>query len=91
MQNLWKSDANRIKIEYHLDRGLSDKRIFPALNMEKSGTRKEELLYHPDEMNKIYALRRAMKGIPSVDAMEMLIQRIKKTNSNAEFLMSVSK
>ena len=78
-------------MELHLDRGLSDKRIFPALNMEKSGTRKEELLYHPDEMNKIYALRRAMKGIPSVDAMEMLIQRIKKTNSNAEFLMSVSK
>ncbi|MGC6456100.1 MAG: transcription termination factor Rho [Coraliomargaritaceae bacterium] len=78
-------------MELHLDRGLSDKRIFPALNMEKSGTRKEELLYHPDEMQKIYGLRRAMKGIPSVDAMEMLIQRIKKTNSNAEFLMSVAR
>ena len=78
-------------MELHLDRGLSDKRIFPALNMEKSGTRKEELLYHPDEMQKIYGLRRAMKGIPSVDAMEMLIQRIKKTNTNAEFLMSVSR
>lgn len=78
-------------MELHLDRGLSDKRIFPALNMEKSGTRKEELLYHPDEMQKIYSLRRAMKGIPSVDAMEMLIQRIKKTKTNAEFLMSVSR
>ena len=78
-------------MELHLDRGLSDKRIFPALNMEKSGTRKEELLYHTDEMQKIYSLRRAMKGIPSVDAMEMLIQRIKKTGSNAEFLMSVAK
>lgn len=78
-------------MELHLDRGLSDKRIFPALSMEKSGTRKEELLYHPDEMQKIYSLRRAMKGIPSVDAMEMLIQRIKKTQTNAEFLMSVSR
>jgi len=78
-------------MELHLDRGLSDKRIFPALSMEKSGTRKEELLYHPDEMQKIYSLRRAMKGVPSTDAMEMLIQRIKKTRTNAEFLMSVSR
>jgi transcription termination factor Rho len=78
-------------MELHLDRGLSDKRIFPALSMDKSGTRKEELLYHPDEMLKIYSLRRAMKGLPSIDAMEMLIQRIKKTKTNAEFLMSVAR
>ena len=78
-------------MELHLDRGLSDKRIFPALSMDKSGTRKEELLYHPDEMQKIYSLRRAMKGVPSTDAMEMLIQRIKKTQTNAEFLISVSR
>ncbi len=78
-------------MELHLDRGLSDKRIFPALSMDKSGTRKEELLYHPDEMLKIYSLRRAMKGLPSTDAMEMLIQRIKKTTTNAEFLMSVAR
>ena len=78
-------------MELHLDRGLSDKRIFPALSMDKSGTRKEELLYHPDEMLKIYSLRRAMKGLPSIEAMEMLIQRIKKTKTNAEFLMTVSR
>jgi transcription termination factor Rho len=78
-------------MELHLDRGLVDKRVFPALSMEKSGTRKEELLYHPDEMAKIYSLRRAMKGIPSTEAMEMLIQRIKKTRSNAEFLMSLNR
>ena len=77
-------------MELHLDRALSDKRIFPALSMDKSGTRKEELLYHPDEIQKIYSLRRAMKGIPSEDAMEMLIQRIKKTSTNVEFLMSVA-
>lgn len=62
-------------LELDLDRSLSDKRIFPAINIEKSGTRKEELLYHPDELTKIYALRRAMKGIPAADSMEMLIQR----------------
>lgn len=78
-------------MELHLDRGLSDKRIFPALSLDKSGTRKEELLYHPDEMLKIYSLRRAMKGLPSTDAMEMLIQRIKKTKTNVEFLMSVAR
>ncbi|MDR1401932.1 MAG: transcription termination factor Rho [Puniceicoccales bacterium] len=78
-------------MELHLDRALVDKRMFPALNIEKSGTRKEELLYHPDEMEKVYALRRAMKGVPSVDAMEMLIQRIRKTKTNTEFLLNVNR
>ncbi|MFL2843239.1 MAG: transcription termination factor Rho [Coraliomargaritaceae bacterium] len=78
-------------MELHLDRALSEKRIFPAISMDKSGTRKEELLYHPDEIQKIYSLRRAMKGIPTEDAMEMLIQRIKKTSTNIEFLMSVAR
>ena len=76
--------------ELHLDRGLVDRRIFPALNMEKSGTRKEELLYHPDEMHKIHLLRRGMKGQPTLDAMETLITRVKKTENNAAFLMSIS-
>lgn len=78
-------------MELHLDREMADKRIFPALSFAKSGTRKEELLYHPDEMQKIYSLRRAMKGVPSGEAMEMLIQRLKKTKSNAEFLMTLSR
>ena len=77
-------------LELHLDRQLSDKRIFPAINIEKSGTRKEELLYHPDEMKKIYALRRAMKGVPGTEAMEMLIQRLKKVKTNVEFLMGLN-
>ncbi|MBN2069560.1 MAG: transcription termination factor Rho [Opitutales bacterium] len=76
-------------MELHLDRALIDKRIFPAISLEKSGTRKEELLYHPDEMRKVYGLRRAMKGVPSTEAMEMLIHRIKKTKTNAEFLVSL--
>jgi transcription termination factor Rho len=78
-------------MELHLDRALSDKRIFPAINLEKSGTRKEELLYHKDELPRIYALRRAMKGVPSTEAMEMLINRMKKTSTNIEFLMQVNR
>ena len=78
-------------LELHLDRALSDKRIFPSINMEKSGTRKEELLYHPDELVKIYSLRRAMKGISAADAMEMLIQRLKKVKTNVEFLMGLNR
>jgi transcription termination factor Rho len=78
-------------MEVHLDRGLVDKRIFPAISLEQSGTRKEELLYHPDEMLKVYGLRRAMKGVPSTEAMEMLINRIKKTKSNIEFLMGLQR
>ena len=78
-------------LELHLDRALSDKRIFPAINIEKSGTRKEELLYHPDELTKIYALRRAMKGIPPADAMEMLVQRLKKVKTNVEFLIGLNR
>ncbi len=78
-------------LELDLDRSLSDKRIFPAINIEKSGTRKEELLYHPDELTKIYTLRRAMKGIPAADAMEMLIQRLKKVKTNVEFLLGLNR
>ena len=78
-------------LELHLDRSLSDKRIFPAINIEKSGTRKEELLYHPDELEKIYTLRRAMHGVPIADAMEMLMQRLKKTKTNVEFLLGLNR
>ena len=78
-------------MELHLDRALADKRIFPAINIDKSGTRKEELLYHPDEIVKIYNLRRAFQGVPQGEAMEMLLNRIKKTASNVEFLMNINR
>ncbi|MCD8483545.1 MAG: transcription termination factor Rho [Verrucomicrobia bacterium] len=77
-------------MELHLDRALVDKRIFPSIEMAKSGTRKEELLYHPDELQKVYGLRRAMKGIPPTDAMEMLISRVKKTQTNIQFLIGIN-
>ncbi len=78
-------------MELHLDRDLVNKRIFPAVNIDKSGTRKEELIYHPDELARIYSLRRAMQGVPAADSMEMLITRLKKTKTNAEFLMSLNR
>ncbi len=78
-------------MELHLDRALVDKRIFPAIGLDRSGTRKEELLYHPDEMQKVFGLRRAMKGVPSPEAMEMLIGRVKKTKTNVEFLMGLNR
>ena len=78
-------------MELHLDRELVNKRIFPALDFEKSGTRKEELLYHADELQKIYALRRSLKGVPPVEAMEMFIQRVKKTKNNPEFLVGLGR
>jgi transcription termination factor Rho len=76
-------------MELCLDRHLVDKRIFPAINIEKSGTRKEELLYHPDEIGRIYILRKALAGVPPVEAMQLVVEKLKKTNSNPEFLLSM--
>jgi len=76
-------------MELGLDRALVDKRIFPSINVEKSGTRKEELLLHPDELQRIWTLRKALNGVPAVESMELLINRLKKTSSNAEFLLAL--
>jgi transcription termination factor Rho len=76
-------------MELALDRNLVDKRIFPAMNIERSGTRKEELLVHPDELQKIWILRKALKDVPSVEGMELLINRLKKNKTNIEFLLSL--
>ncbi len=76
-------------MELVLDRRLADRRIFPAIDLVKSGTRKEELLYHPDELEKIYQLRQATADLTPVDAMNLLIQRLKKSNNNIEFLLSM--
>ncbi len=76
-------------MEICLDRFLVDKRIFPAINIEKSGTRKEENLMHPDELNRVWILRKALNGVPPVEAMELLIGRLKKTKTNLEFLMTL--
>jgi transcription termination factor Rho len=76
-------------MELCLDRHLVEKRIFPAINVERSGTRKEELLYHPDELDRIYILRKALAGVPPIEAMELVTEKLKKTRSNAEFLLAM--
>jgi transcription termination factor Rho len=76
-------------MELNLDRQLVDKRIFPAINIEKSGTRKEELLLYPEELSRTWILRRALNGVPPVEAVEMISKRLKNTKSNAEFLVSI--
>ena len=76
-------------MELHLDRNVSDRRIYPAINIEKSGTRKEELLLHPDELNKVWLLRKAVNGVPSAEAMEMVLGRLKKCKTNIEFLITL--
>ena len=72
-----------------LDRKLSDKRTFPAIDITRSGTRKEELLFDPQELEKIYLLRAALADLSPQDAMNLLLGRMKKTNSNIEFLLSM--
>jgi transcription termination factor Rho len=76
-------------MEIHLDRALVDRRIFPSINIERSGTRKEELLYHPDEYPRISVLRRALVGVPPVEGMELLLGKLKKTPNNIMFLLSM--
>ncbi|MBM3184152.1 MAG: transcription termination factor Rho [Chlamydiae bacterium] len=76
-------------MELVLDRRLADRRLFPAIDVIKSGTRKEELLYHPAELEKIYLLRQGLADLTPVDAMNLLLSRLKKTASNAEFLLSM--
>ncbi|MDW8380713.1 MAG: transcription termination factor Rho [Verrucomicrobiota bacterium] len=76
-------------MEVHLDRALVDRRIFPSINIERSGTRKEELLYHPDEYSRIVLLRRALTGVPPVEAMELLLNKLKQHKTNVEFLLSL--
>lgn len=76
-------------MELVLDRRLADRRVWPAIDIIKSGTRKEELLYHPSELEKVYLLRQGIADLTPVDAMSLLTARLKKTNSNAEFLLSM--
>ncbi|MBR1965406.1 MAG: transcription termination factor Rho, partial [Lentisphaeria bacterium] len=77
-------------MELHLDRSLSDRRIYPAINIEKSGTRKEDLLLHPDELQRVWVLRKAVAGVMPTEAMDLLIGRLKKVKTNIEFLMTLN-
>jgi transcription termination factor Rho len=77
-------------MEVHLDRKLSDKRVFPAIDINKSGTRKEELLLERNELNRIWVLRKVFSPLSTVESMELLIEKLEKTKSNNEFLNAMS-
>ena len=77
-------------MEAHLDRKLVDKRIFPAIDTNRSGTRKEELLLAPETLGKVWVLRRVLGGLQTVEAAELLLSRLAKTETNAQFLASMA-
>jgi transcription termination factor Rho len=77
-------------MELHLDRRLVDKRIWPAIDVNRSGTRKEDLLMDPEELRRMYILRKVLSDMNPVEAMELLTNRMARTKSNAEFLMSMN-
>jgi len=76
--------------EIVLDRKMSDRRIFPAIDINRSGTRKEELLLPKDELNRIWILRKVLNPLSAVEAMELMLERLSKTKSNRDFLESMS-
>jgi transcription termination factor Rho len=77
-------------MEIHLDRKLVDKRVFPAIDINKSGTRKEELLMPREELNRVWVLRKVLNPLSPVESMELLLDKLGKTRSNAEFLAAMS-
>ncbi|GAA1351382.1 transcription termination factor Rho [Streptomyces beijiangensis] len=78
-------------MELKLDRKLADKRIFPAVDVDPSGTRKEEILLNPEELAIVWKLRRVLHALDSQQAIELLLDKMKQTKSNAEFLMQIAK
>jgi transcription termination factor Rho len=77
-------------MEIHLDRKLADKRVFPAIDITRSGTRKEELLLSEKELNRVWLLRKVLQPMGTVDAMEFLLEKIRQTRTNADFLDSMN-
>ncbi|MCA1573178.1 MAG: transcription termination factor Rho, partial [Acidobacteria bacterium] len=75
--------------EIHLDRRLSDKRLFPAIDLQRSGTRKEELLLSKEDLARIWVMRRVLNPLSPVEQMEVVLERLEKTKSNADFLASM--
>jgi transcription termination factor Rho len=76
-------------MEVHLDRKLADRRVFPAIDIQKSGTRKEELLLPKENLQRVYVLRRVLTPLSAVEAMELLLSKLGKTRTNAEFLAAM--
>jgi transcription termination factor Rho len=77
-------------MEIHLDRKLVDKRVFPAIDINKSGTRKDELLLPKEELNRVWVLRKVLAPLSPVESIELLLDKLAKTRSNGEFLGSMN-
>jgi len=77
-------------MELHLDRRIADRRVFPAFDLIRSGTRKEELLTPKNSLNRVWILRRLLQEMNPVDAIEFIVDKIRKTQSNQEFLDSMN-
>jgi transcription termination factor Rho len=77
-------------MEIVLDRKMVDKRVFPAVDINRSGTRKEELLLSKEELNRVWILRKVLNPLSPVEAMELMLERLAKTKSNRDFLESMS-
>jgi transcription termination factor Rho len=77
-------------MELVLDRKIADRRIYPAIDIQKSGTRKEELLLDAQELNRVYLLRNFLADMPEADAMEFLIRRMALTKNNREFFVAMA-
>ncbi len=77
-------------MEIHLDRKLSDRRVFPSIDIQKSGTRKEELLIPKEDLNRVWVLRKVLNPLSCVEAMELLLSKMGKTKSNSDFLSAMS-
>jgi transcription termination factor Rho len=78
-------------MEIHLDRKLTEKRIFPSIDINRSGTRKEELLIAPEDLNRIWILRKLLSPLSPVDSMEFLLEKLKDTKTNADFLAAMNR
>jgi transcription termination factor Rho len=78
-------------MEIHLDRKLTEKRIFPSIDINRSGTRKEELLLPPEDLNRIWILRKLLSPLSPVDSMEFLLEKLRGTKNNAEFLAAMNR
>jgi len=78
-------------MEITLDRSIFQRRIYPAIDIKRSNTRREELLIHPDELQRIWVLRKALNELSSVEALELLVERLSKTKNNVEFLLTLNK
>ena len=78
-------------MEIHLDRKLTEKRIFPSIDINRSGTRKEELLLAPEDLNRIWILRKLLSPLSPVDSMEFLLEKLRATKTNADFLAAMNR